>query len=65
MSNKVPYWVGVRQGSARSDSIHRHYEIEFQNRIAELEKENSELKYKLEKVENAFFIVMDLLMKKM
>lgn len=65
MSNKVPYWVGLEQGRAHSDSVHSHVEFQLRERITELEKENSELKGKLAKMERAFFIAIDLLMKKL
>lgn len=65
MSNKVPHWVGVEQGRAHSDSVHSHVEFQLRKRITELENQNSELNGKLAKMENAFFIAMDLLIKKL
>jgi hypothetical protein len=65
MSNRVPYWVGVQQGRAHSDSVHSRVDFQLRGRITELEKENSELKNKLNKMENAFLLAIDLLMKKM
>lgn len=42
---------------------HRNYERKLQDRIRRLEKENSDLKNKIAKLEKAFLIAMDLLMK--
>jgi len=40
------------------------YEGELQDRITELEKENSDLKKKIIEMENAFLTAVDLLVKK-
>lgn len=42
--------------------FHRNYERKLQDRIRRLEKENSDLN-KIAKLEKAFLIAMDLLMK--
>jgi len=62
MSSRVPSWV-YKQQQAISDRDHRNYESQLQGRISQLEKENSELKQKIEKMENAFFVALDLLLK--
>jgi len=62
MTSKVPYWIHKRD-QASSDRAHMQYEGRLHDRIKELEKENSELKQKIEKTENAFFIALDLLLK--
>ena len=62
MANKVPFWV-YEQRQATSDMVHRDRERKLEDRIAQLEKENSDLKKKIAKMENAFLIAMDLLMK--
>lgn len=43
---------------------HMDSERRLHDRIRELEKENSELKNKVANMENAFFIALDLLLKK-
>ena len=63
MANKVPFWV-CKQREAISDMSHRNYERQLQDKIKQLEKENSDLKNKIAKMENAFLIAMSLLMKK-
>jgi len=63
MSYGAPHWV-YEQKQAASDRAHTDYEKKLQERISELEKENAELKKKIAKMENAFLIAMDLLMKK-
>ena len=63
MSSRVPYWVGKRD-QALSNMAHRDYERRLQDRITELEKENSNLKKRIAKLENGFLLAMELLMKK-
>ena len=63
MSSRVPYWVGKRD-QALSNMAHRNYERQLQDRIKQLEKENSDLKKKIAKMENGFLLAMELLMKK-
>ena len=63
MSYGAPHWVHEREQALR-DTAHADYERKLQDRISELEKENAELKKKIAKMENAFLIAMDLLMKK-
>ena len=62
MSRGAPHWVYKREQSLR-DSAHMSYEGELQDRITELEKENSDLKKKIAKLESAFLTAVDLLMK--
>ena len=62
MSRGAPHWVYKREQALR-DASHMDYERRLQDRIKELEKENSDLKKKIAKMENAFLIAMDLLMK--
>ena len=62
VGTKTPFWVYERR-QAISEMSHRNYEGQLQDKIRQLEKENSDLKDKVEKLENAFFIAMDLLMK--
>ena len=62
MSSRVPYWVGKRD-QALSNMAHMDYERRLQDRIRELEKENSDLKKKIAKMENVFFIALGLLLK--
>ena len=57
-----PSWVYERE-QAYSDMAHMDSERRLQDRIGELEKENAELKKKIAKMENAFLIAMDLLIK--
>lgn len=63
MSRGAPHWVHKRDQALR-DSAHMNYERKLQDRIKELEKENSELKKKIAKMENAFLIALGLLTKK-
>ena len=63
MSRGAPHWVYKREQALRNAG-HMDYERKLQDRIRELEKENSELKEKIAKMENAFLTAMDLLMKK-
>ena len=63
MGTRTPFWV-YEQRQAISDMSHRNYESQLQDKIKQLEKENSELKEKIAKFENAFFVAMDLLVKK-
>jgi len=53
----------VTRAQASSDRAHVDYERRLQDRIKELEKENSDLKNKIAKMENAFFMALDLLLK--
>ena len=62
MSSRVPYWAHKRDQAYR-DMAHMDSERRLDDRINQLEKENSELKQKIAKFENAFFIAMDLLLK--
>lgn len=62
MGTKTPFWV-YEQRQAISDMSHRNYESQLQDRIEQLEKENSELKEKVEKMENALLTALDLLLK--
>lgn len=62
MSSRVPYWVHKRE-QALSNMAHMDYERKLQDKIRELEKENSDLKKRIAKMENAFLTAMDLLMK--
>ena len=62
MTSKVPSWVYKRR-EALSNMAHRDYERQLQDRIRQLEKESSDLKKKIAKMENAFLIAMGLLMK--
>jgi len=63
LSYGAPHWVYEREQALR-DTAHADYERKLQDRISELEKENAELKKRIAKMENAFLIAMDLLMKK-
>jgi hypothetical protein len=63
MSRGAPHWVYKRDQALR-DSAHMSYERKLQDRITELEKENSDLKKKIAKMENAFLTAVDLLAKK-
>ena len=62
MGTKTPFWV-YEQRQAISEMSHRNYESQLQDRIKQLEKENSDLKNRIAKLKNAFLIAMDLLMK--
>lgn len=63
MSSGAPPWVYKRDQALR-DIGHMDYERKLQDRITQLEKENSDLKEKIAKMENAFLTAMDLLTKK-
>ena len=63
MASRVPYWVGKRDQALR-DSSHMDYERRLQDRIKQLEKENSDLKKKIAKMEDGFLKAMELLVKK-
>lgn len=60
MSSK-PFWVSEREKTLMSMS-HRSETDKLQHRIKELEEENSDLKKKVAKMENAFLTAVDLLM---
>jgi len=62
MANRVPFWV-YEQREAISEMSHRNYERQLQDRIRQLEEENSDLKKKIAKMEKAFFLAMELLTK--
>lgn len=61
MSSRVPSWVYKRE-KALSNIAHMDYERKLQDRIRLLEKENSDLKKKIAKLENALLLAMDLLL---
>ena len=63
MSSGAPSWVYKREQALR-DISHRNYERQLQDKIKQLEKENSDLKKKITKMENGFLIAMELLLKK-
>ena len=62
MSSGVPYWVHKRDQTYR-DMAHMDSERRLHDRIRQLEKENSELKEKIVKLENSFLIALGLLLK--
>ena len=62
MSGK-PFWVSEQEKTYLEIS-HRSETDKLQHRIKELEEENSDLKEKIAKFENAFLTAVDLLMKK-
>lgn len=63
MSYGKPFWVYEREASLR-EMYHQSELGRLQHRIRELEKKNSDLTKKIEKMESAFLIAIDLLMKK-
>ena len=58
-----PFWVSEREAALR-ESSYMSRENELQDRIKQLEKENSDLNKKIAKMENGFLIAIELLMKK-
>lgn len=62
MSRGAPHWVYKRDQALR-DTTHMDYERRLQDRIKELEKENSDLRNKIAEMETAFFTSLDLLLK--
>ena len=62
MSSRVPYWVHKRDQAYR-DMAHMESERSLQDGIRQLEKENSELKDKIAKLENGLLVALNLLVK--
>jgi cell division protein FtsB len=62
MGHGAPSWV-YQQRQAISDASHDSTERRLQDRINELKKENADLKERIEKLQNAFLIAMDLALK--
>ena len=62
MTNGVPYWVYKRDQAYRN-MAHMDSERRLHDRIRQLEKENSDLRQKIAKMENALLTALDLLLK--
>jgi uncharacterized protein YceH (UPF0502 family) len=60
MSRGAPSWVHKREMALR-DAYHQSSQKQLEDRISQLEKENLELKKKVESLENGFLIALDLL----
>ena len=62
MSRGAPHWVYKRDQALR-DMAHADSERRLQDRIRQLERENSELKKKIAEMEDAFLKAVELLTK--